>query len=29
MLFEAPLPDDMEQVIEKWRKYAGSVGKIE
>jgi 23S rRNA pseudouridine1911/1915/1917 synthase len=29
MFFEAPLPDDMEQVIEKWRKYAGSVGKIE
>jgi 23S rRNA pseudouridine1911/1915/1917 synthase len=26
MFFEAPLPDDMEQVIEKWRKYAGSVG---
>ena len=26
LFFEAPLPDDMEQVIEKWRKYAGSVG---
>lgn len=26
MFFEAPLPPDMEQVIEKWRKYAGSVG---
>ncbi len=26
MFFEAPLPDDMEQVIEKWRKYANSVG---
>lgn len=26
VLFEAPLPTDMEQVIEKWRKYAGSVG---
>ncbi len=29
MLFEAPLPNDMEQVIEKWRKYADSVGKVE
>ena len=29
MLFEAPMPTDMEQVIEKWRKYANSVGKIE
>jgi 23S rRNA pseudouridine1911/1915/1917 synthase len=29
LFFEAPLPNDMEQVIEKWRKYAGSVGKIE
>ncbi len=26
MFFEAPLPTDIEQVIEKWRKYAGSVG---
>lgn len=26
MFFEAPLPNDMEQVIEKWKKYAGSVG---
>ncbi len=26
MFFEAPLPDDIEQVIEKWRKYASSVG---
>lgn len=29
MFFEAPLATDIEQVIEKWRKYAGSVGKIE
>ena len=29
MLFEASMPTDMEQVIEKWRKYANSVGKIE
>lgn len=28
MLFEASLPDDMEQVIRKWRNYAASVGKI-
>ena len=27
MLFESSLPDDMEQVIEKWRKYSQSVGK--
>jgi 23S rRNA pseudouridine1911/1915/1917 synthase len=27
MFFEAPLPNDMEQVIEKWRKYSQSVGK--
>ena len=27
MLFESALPDDMEQVIEKWRKYSQSVGK--
>ena len=26
MFFEAPLPADIEQVIEKWRKYANSVG---
>ncbi|MBC7872512.1 MAG: RluA family pseudouridine synthase [Ferruginibacter sp.] len=26
MFFEAPLPPDIEQVIEKWRKYASSVG---
>ncbi len=26
-LFESSLPDDMEQVIEKWRKYSQSVGK--
>jgi len=26
MFFEAPVPDDIAQVIEKWRKYAGSVG---
>ncbi len=29
MLFDTVLPDDMEQVIEKWRKYAGSIGKVE
>lgn len=29
MFFEAPLPSDIEQVIDKWRKYAGSVGKVE
>ena len=27
MLFESSLPDDMEQVIEKWRKYSQSIGK--
>ena len=27
MLFESALPEDMEQVIEKWRKYSQSVGK--
>jgi 23S rRNA pseudouridine1911/1915/1917 synthase len=26
MFFEAALPDDMEQVIEKWRRYSQSVG---
>ncbi len=26
MLFEAPLPADMEQVIEKWRKYSTTIG---
>ncbi len=26
MFFDAALPEDMEQVIEKWKKYAGSVG---
>ncbi|MEI2740077.1 MAG: RluA family pseudouridine synthase [Chitinophagaceae bacterium] len=26
IFFEAPLPADIEQVIEKWRKYANSVG---
>jgi len=26
MFFEAPLPADIDQVIEKWRKYANSVG---
>ena len=26
IIFNTALPDDMEQVIEKWRKYAGSVG---
>ena len=29
MFFETQLPADMEQVIEKWRKYAGSIGKVE
>ncbi|MEQ1676337.1 MAG: RluA family pseudouridine synthase [Chitinophagaceae bacterium] len=28
VFFEAPLPDDIAQVIEKWRKYAGSVGSV-
>jgi 23S rRNA pseudouridine1911/1915/1917 synthase len=27
MLFESELPKDIEQVIEKWRKYSQSVGK--
>jgi 23S rRNA pseudouridine1911/1915/1917 synthase len=27
MLFESALPEDIEQVIEKWRKYSQSVGK--
>jgi 23S rRNA pseudouridine1911/1915/1917 synthase len=27
MLFESALPQDIEQVIEKWRKYSQSVGK--
>jgi len=26
MYFDTPLPDDMEQVIEKWRKYVATVG---
>lgn len=26
MFFDAPLPEDMEQVIEKWRKYASTIG---
>lgn len=26
MNFDTPLPDDMEQVIEKWRKYVATVG---
>jgi 23S rRNA pseudouridine1911/1915/1917 synthase len=26
MLFDSALPEDMERVIEKWRKYAGTVG---
>lgn len=26
MFFESELPDDMKQVIEKWRKYVGTVG---
>jgi 23S rRNA pseudouridine1911/1915/1917 synthase len=29
MFFEAPVPDDIAQVIEKWRKYAGSVGSTQ
>ncbi len=28
MFFEAALPEDMEQVIEKWRNYVTSVGKV-
>ncbi|NOT52848.1 MAG: RluA family pseudouridine synthase [Chitinophagaceae bacterium] len=28
MFFEAPLPDDIRLVIEKWRNYINSVGKI-
>jgi 23S rRNA pseudouridine1911/1915/1917 synthase len=28
ILFEASLPEDMEQVIRKWKSYAASVGKI-
>jgi len=28
MFFEAPLPDDMSSVIEKWRTYVTSVGKV-
>jgi 23S rRNA pseudouridine1911/1915/1917 synthase len=26
MFFDTPLPEDIEQVIEKWRKYSNSVG---
>jgi 23S rRNA pseudouridine1911/1915/1917 synthase len=26
LFFDTPLPDDMEQVIEKWRKYSNAVG---
>lgn len=26
MFFDAPLPEDMEQVIEKWRKYSSTIG---
>lgn len=28
MYFDSPLPADMETVIEKWRKYSASVGKV-
>jgi 23S rRNA pseudouridine1911/1915/1917 synthase len=28
MLFDSPLLPDMEQVIEKWRGYVNSVGKV-
>jgi len=28
IFFEAPLPDDMEQVIEKWKNYVSSFGKV-
>lgn len=28
IFFEAPLPADMQQVIEKWRNYISSVGKV-
>ena len=27
MFFESPLADDIEQVIEKWKKYSQSIGK--
>ena len=26
MFFDTPMPDDMQQVIEKWRKYSSAVG---
>lgn len=26
LLFEAPLPNDMEELIEKWRKYVSTIG---
>ncbi len=29
MFFNAALPEDMEQVIEKWRKYSQSVGSLQ
>jgi 23S rRNA pseudouridine1911/1915/1917 synthase len=28
MFFQAPLPDDMSRVIEKWRDYVASIGKV-
>jgi 23S rRNA pseudouridine1911/1915/1917 synthase len=28
IFFDTELPDDMKQVIEKWRKYSNSVGKV-
>lgn len=28
IFFEAPLPADMQQVIEKWKNYSSSVGKV-
>ena len=28
VFFESALPDDMQQVIEKWRNYSSSVGKV-
>ena len=28
LLFEAPLPNDMEELIEKWRKYVSTIGNM-
>jgi 23S rRNA pseudouridine1911/1915/1917 synthase len=27
VFFDTELPDDMKEVIEKWRKYSGTIGK--